>query len=70
MQPDSQVQRPERMLQWFSTLGMNQTVAGPYAILAQRICDTLAPGPERTVALRKLLESRDAAFRALQYPGV
>lgn len=72
MQPDAQVRMPERLLHWFATNHLSaryQIIAGPYATLAQRIVDTLAPGPERTVALRKLLESRDAAFRALQNPG-
>lgn len=29
----------------------------------------IEPGPERTVALRKLLEAKDAAIRAVVYPG-
>jgi len=37
--------------------------------LASYIVETLEPGPERTVALRKLLEAKDAAVRSKIYPG-
>jgi hypothetical protein len=33
--------------------------------MADRIVSTLPRNPERTVALRKLLEAKDAAVRAL-----
>ena len=46
-----------------------QVVSKPFCQLAQSINDTIAPGPERTVALRKLLESKDAAVRAKLHPG-
>ncbi|HEU5475697.1 MAG TPA: hypothetical protein VFV67_34080 [Actinophytocola sp.] len=36
--------------------------------LAHHLADTLRPGPELTVALRKLLESKDAAVRAALPP--
>jgi hypothetical protein len=39
-------------------------VSQPFAKLAQEIVDTLPRNPERTVALRKLLEAKDAAVRA------
>lgn len=42
-----------------------QAVSKPFGELAQQIVDTLPRNPERTVALRKLLESKDAAVRAL-----
>lgn len=42
-----------------------QEVAVPFAKLALHICETLPRNPERSVALRKLLESKDAAVRAL-----
>lgn len=42
-----------------------QDVSRPFGELAQRIVDTLPRNPERTVALRKLLEAKDAAVRAL-----
>lgn len=42
-----------------------QNVSRPFGELAQQIIDTLPRNPERTVALRKLLEAKDAAVRAL-----
>lgn len=42
-----------------------QDVSRPFGELAQQIVDTLPRNPERTVALRKLLEAKDAAVRAL-----
>lgn len=39
-------------------------VSKPFAELAQTILATLPRNPERTVALRKLLEAKDAAVRA------
>lgn len=36
----------------------------PFCELARRIIDTTPRNPERTVALRKLLEAKDAAVRA------
>jgi hypothetical protein len=39
-------------------------VSKPFADLAQKIVDELPRNPERTVALRKLLEAKDAAVRA------
>ena len=41
-----------------------QDVSAPFCELAQKIIDTLPRNPERTVALRKLLEAKDAAVRA------
>lgn len=59
-------------MQWFtySTLTVEeQMVAGPFYQLAVTICETIQSGPERTVALRKLLEAKDAAMRAKRTPG-
>ena len=39
-------------------------VSQPFHDLAHRLVDTLPRNPERTVALRKLLEAKDAAVRA------
>lgn len=44
-------------------------VARPFCELARMIVETLPRSPERTVALRKLLEAKDAAVRALLYVG-
>lgn len=42
-----------------------QVVSEPFCALAQKIIETCPRNPERTVALRKLLESKDAAVRAV-----
>jgi hypothetical protein len=41
-----------------------QEISKPFGLLARQIIDTLPRNPERTVALRKLLEAKDAAVRA------
>lgn len=41
-----------------------QVVSRPFGELAQHIQSRLPRNPERTVALRKLLEAKDAAVRA------
>ena len=41
-----------------------RAVSEPFGVLARMIVDTLPRNAERTVALRKLLESKDAAVRA------
>lgn len=38
--------------------------SAPFCALARRIVDEVPRNPERTVALRKLLEAKDAAVRA------
>ena len=42
-----------------------QAVSKPFGDLATKIIETLPRNPERTVALRKLLEAKDCAVRAL-----
>ncbi len=42
-----------------------QAVSAQYAELARKMRDTLPDGPESTVALRKLMESKDCAVRAM-----
>lgn len=62
----------ERMLKWFEYehLPQNlQVVSIKFYELAMSVCALVAPGPERTVALRKLLESKDAAVRATVVVG-
>lgn len=44
-----------------------QTVSKPFGELAEQIVTTLPRNPERTVALRKLLEGKDAAVRAMLF---
>lgn len=41
-----------------------QEVSKPFGDMAEWIASTLPRNPERTVALRKLLEAKDAAVRA------
>ena len=42
-----------------------QKISKPFGILAKGIVSDLPRNPERTVALRKLLEAKDCAVRAL-----
>lgn len=59
---------PEHIMQFFSYNHLSPHLAEvsvPFAALADRLVDTLPRNPERTVALRKLLEAKDAAVRAL-----
>jgi hypothetical protein len=60
------------MLKWFHYEHLPthlQVVSKPFGELAQLIVSTIQVGPERTVALRKLLEAKDAAVRAVVQPG-
>lgn len=41
-----------------------QKVSEPFGVLANQLEETLSDGAEKSVALRKLLESKDAAVRA------
>jgi hypothetical protein len=62
----------ERMLKWFEYTHLPahlQEVSKEFYSLAQVICTLCVSGPERTVALRKLLEAKDAAVRAKLHPG-
>ena len=62
----------ERMLKWFEYEHLPpklQDVSAPFCSLANHLVETIDKGPERTVALRKLLESKDAAVRAAVHPG-
>jgi hypothetical protein len=42
-----------------------QAISKPFGDLALQIIDTLPPNVERTAALRSLLQSKDAAVRAM-----
>lgn len=39
-------------------------VSQPFAVLVQKILDNCPDNPERTTALRKLLEAKDCAVRS------
>ena len=54
----------ERMLKWFAYEHLPEhlkEVSSRFHGLATEICRLVEPGPERTIALRKLLEAKDAA---------
>lgn len=58
---------PEHIEQFFAYEHLPphlQEVSKPFGDLARGIIATLPRNPERTVALRKLLEAKDAAVRA------
>ena len=58
------------MLQFFAYEHLPQRlreVSQPFGVLAQSLVDTLPRNPERTAALRKLLEAKDCAVRALLF---
>lgn len=60
----------EPMMQFFNYAHLPdhlQEVSRPFAELALLICNKLPRNPERTVALRKLLEAKDCAVRAKLY---
>lgn len=57
----------DRILQFFTYAHLPEAlgaVSKPFCDLAQHVADTLPRNAERTVALRKLLEAKDAAVRA------
>lgn len=71
--PKSEILAPtEQLLQFFSWAHLPphlQNVSRPFGEMAERLVATLPRNPERTVALRKLLESQDCAVRALLSAG-
>ena len=62
----------DRMLKWFEYSHLPpplRDVSRGFSVIAVQLCESLEAGPERTVALRKLLEAKDAAVRAKLHPG-
>jgi len=58
---------PEHIMQFFAYAHLPplmQVISKPFCDLAQSLVESLPRNPERTVALRKLLEAKDAAVRA------
>jgi hypothetical protein len=47
-----------------------QAVSAPFGDIARDVVENLPRNPERTVALRKLLEAKDAAVRAVLFEPV
>lgn len=59
---------PEHIMQFFAWQHLPahlQAVSRPFGEMAETMVNTLPRNPERTVALRKLLEAKDAAVRAM-----
>jgi hypothetical protein len=80
MNPENTAAQPEHIMQFFAYTHLPphlQAVSKPFCDMARRMVDgecnidgdvvhaPLPRNPERTVALRKLLEAKDAAVRAL-----
>lgn len=60
----------DRMMQFFAYAHLPphlQTASMKFAELAEYIVTNYPSNPERTVALRKLLEAKDCAVRAVLY---
>ena len=60
----------DRIMQFFAYEHLKPELAEvskPFGLLAHAIVATVPQNPERTVALRKLLEAKDAAVRAMVY---
>lgn len=60
------------MMKWFDYEHLPEHLKGVsvwFHAVATNVCLVIEPGPERTVALRKLLEAKDAAVRAKLHPG-
>lgn len=63
----NETEKPEPIMQFFGYAHLPehlQASSKPFGDLAQWIVSTLPRSAERTVALRKLLEAKDAAVRA------
>jgi len=61
---------PDPIMQWFSYDHLPehlQAVSKPWCQLAKKVVKHLPRCAERTVALRKLLEGKDAAVRASMF---
>lgn len=60
------------MMKWFAYEHLPEhlkNVSKEFHMLATELVTDIDPGPERTVALRKLLEAKDAAVRAKVHPA-
>lgn len=64
------MEEQEPMMQFFVYAHLPerlQTVSKPFGELAEKMVKELPRNPERTAGLRKLLEAKDCAVRALLY---
>ena len=60
------------MMIWFEYQHLSpqlQIVSRQFYELASFVCGNIDEGPQRTIALNKLLEAKDAAVRARLNPG-
>ena len=60
----------DKLLQFFAYEHLPphlQTVSAPFGDLARSLAASLPKNPESTVALRKLLEAKDCAVRAVLF---
>lgn len=67
------MESPEPLLQFFVWAHLPpklQEISRPFGLLAEQLVATLPRNPERTVALRKLLESKDCAVRSAIWQSV
>ena len=67
MNKDRQLNKDATLLGFFRWTHLPpelQDISKPFSVLAYDLCQNVVPSDERTVALRKLLESKDAAVRA------
>lgn len=65
--PPTEAPPQEFLLQFFAWAHLPphlQEASRPFGELAERLVETLPRNPERTTALRKLLEAKDCAVRA------
>jgi hypothetical protein len=63
-------ERPEPMLQFFVYAHLRddlKPISQVFCDLAHELVNTLPRNPERTTALRKLMEAKDCSIRALLY---
>ena len=70
MSSEADLPAPEPLLQFFNWEHLPPHLAAvsqPFGELARGLVVSLPRNPERTVALRKLLESKDCAVRALLF---
>lgn len=71
MEPDQNSPESEPIMRYFSYAHLPahlQDVSALFSGVAHELVKTLPKGPERSVALRKLLEGKDAAVRARLTP--
>lgn len=57
-----------QIVQWFEKEEQLKMVSGWFAELAYKVEAMIPDGPEKSTALRKVLEGRDAAIRAASTP--